>query len=180
MLVGWRYLFGLSTWRPRAYHAASRYIAAAFSCLWSRLSTHGKSRRVTRMGTTFDVVPTGARLICIGCCFGALLGCVRRSSLPIAFSPSGDSPRPFCAARPRTCALTLDPKTLSFVGGGSPPLTCRTTHAFCAPRCARRTPRQPPCVIFPSVEYRGCKLRSRVGASDFGAIVEICTAAVAI
>lgn len=172
MLVGWRYLFGVSTWRPRAYHAASRYIAAAFSCLWSRLSTHGKSRRVTRMGTTFDVVPTGARLICIGCCFGALLDCGRRSSLPIAFSPSGDSPRPFCAARSRPCALTLDPMTLSFICGGSPPKSSRTTLAFCAPRCARRTPRQPPCVIFASVECRGCKLRSRVGASDFYAIVE--------
>ena len=173
MLVGWRYLFGLSTWRPRAYHAASRYIAAAFSCLWSRLSTHGKSRRVTRMGTTFDVVPTGARLICIGCCFGALLGCWRRSSLPIAYSPSGDGPRPFCAASPRPCALTLDPITLSFIGGGSPRFSLRISLAFCARLCEPRTPRKPPCVIFASVECRGCKLRSRVGASDFCTIVEI-------
>ena len=163
------------------------------------------------MVAAFDAATTGARIICFGCCFGALLGCERRSSLPIAFSPSGDSPRPFCAARPRPCALTLDPMTLSFICGGPalcvrplltrfpvrrPPLrrfpsrrgSCslrsrsprHATLSPCALRFAPRTPRRPPTVELPSVECRGCKLHSRVGASDFCTIVELCTAAFAI
>ena len=166
--------------RPRAYHAASRFVAAAFPSYACTLFAICRCGRVPRMVATFDVATTGARKICLGCCFGALLGCERRSSLPIAFSPSGDSPRPFCAARPRPCALTLDPITLSFVGGGSPPHSSRKTLSLCARLCEPRTQRQPPSGEFPSVECRGCKLHSRVGASDFCTIVEKSAAAVAI
>ena len=137
--------YGASVWRPRAFHAASRFKAAALFCLWSRLSTHGRCRRVSRMASAFDASATGARFICFGCCFGALLDCGRRSSLPIAFSPSGDSPRPYCAARSRPCAVTLDPISLSFVCGGFPLHASRTALSFCAPRCARRTRPKPPC-----------------------------------
>ena len=137
--------YGASVWRPRAFHAASRFKAAALFCLWSRLSTHGRCRRVSRMASAFDASATGARFICFGCCFGALLGCGRRSSLRAGFSPSAGTLTPFCAARPRPYAVTLDPTTLSLIGGGSPLHACRTSLSLCALRCAPRTRRKPPC-----------------------------------
>lgn len=146
-----------ATWRPRPLHAAcSEPLRHAFSRLRCRLVTPPRACRTSRTVAVFDTATAGARLICIGCCFGALLDCGRHSSLRIGFSPSADTLTPFCAALARPCALTLDARTLSLIGGGSPPwllafpllcgalLSSRAPHAtqalaLCALHYAPRT-----------------------------------------